>query len=115
MITPRGHILGSRWRDVRDGDVWASIPFSLNFTPMAAIRGQFQAGLCRVMKQVSVEVVKRSDTAEGVAVLTQTLDRRADHRLAKPVQKACQGLGMPEAQRSGIPRLGLHPSCCESF
>ena len=30
---------------------------------------QFQAGLCRVMKQVSVEIVKRSDTAKAFVVL----------------------------------------------
>ena len=30
---------------------------------------QFQAGLARVMRQIDVEIVKRSDTAKGFAVL----------------------------------------------
>ena len=43
--------------------------FCSSFTPTAAIRGQFQAGLRRVCRRVRVEIVKRSDQAKGFAVL----------------------------------------------
>ena len=45
-------------------------PFLLKLYADSGCQGpQFQAGLCRVMAQVEVEIVKRSDQAKGFAVL----------------------------------------------
>lgn len=45
-------------------------PFLLKLYADGGYQGpQFQAGLRRVMKQVSVEIVKRSDTAKAFVVL----------------------------------------------
>ena len=64
--------------DIQDRDggilVMASLfglyPFLLKLYADGGYQGpQFQAGLCRVMKQVSVEIVKRSDTAKAFVVL----------------------------------------------
>ena len=64
--------------DIQDRDggilVMASLfwlyPFLLKLYANSGYQGpQFQAGLCRVMKQVSVEIVKRSDTAKAFVVL----------------------------------------------
>ena len=64
--------------DIQDRDggvlVMASLfglyPFLLKLYADGGYQGpQFQAALCRVMKQVSVEIVKRSDTAKAFVVL----------------------------------------------
>jgi hypothetical protein len=41
--------------------------------------------------------------------VTQTLDRRKNHRMAQPMSPLGQGLGMPQPQRSCVPALGFRP------
>ena len=85
-------------------------PFLLKLYADGGYQGpQFQAALCRVMKQVSVEIVKRSDTANTFVVLPKRwiVERiiawlNRCRRLAKDWQL--------EPKRPGIPALGLHPA-----
>ena len=50
--------------------LFGAFPFLLKLYADGGYAGpQFQAGLARAMRQVEVEVVKRSDTAKGFAVL----------------------------------------------
>ena len=60
----------------RDGGVlltatlFGAYPFLLKLYADGGYQGpQFQAGLARTMRQVEVEIVKRSDAATGFAVL----------------------------------------------
>lgn len=60
----------------RDGGVllmatlFGAYPFLLKLYADGGYQGpQFQAGLARIMRQVEVEIVKRSDAAKGFAVL----------------------------------------------
>ena len=60
----------------RDGGVllmatlFGAYPFLLKLYADGGYAGpQFQTGLARVMRQVSIEIVKRSDTAKGFIVL----------------------------------------------
>ncbi len=60
----------------RDGGVllratlFGAYPFLLKLYADGGYQGpQFQAGLARAMRQVEVEIVKRSDAAKGFAVL----------------------------------------------
>ena len=60
----------------RDGGVllmatlFGAYPFLLKLYADGGYQGpQFQAGLARTMRQVEVEIVKRSDAAKGFAVL----------------------------------------------
>jgi transposase len=60
----------------RDGGVlvmatlFGAYPFLLKLYADAGYQGQqFQSGLQRVIRQVNVEIVKRSDTAKGFTVL----------------------------------------------
>ena len=60
----------------RDGGVlimatlFGAYPFLLKLYADSGYAGpQFQVGLARVMRQVSVEIVKHSDAAKGFAVL----------------------------------------------
>ena len=86
----------------RDGGVllmatlFGAYPFLLKLYANGGYAGpQFQTGLARVMRQVSIEVVKRSDGA--------------DDCLAEPVPQAGQGLGMPEPTRTRLPAPGIYP------
>ena len=105
--------------DIQDRDggvlVMASLfglyPFLLKLYADGGYQGpQFQAALAASCSQVNLEIVKRSDTAKTFMVLPKRWIVETNHRLAEPVQKAGQGLGMPEPQSPGVPALGLHPA-----
>jgi transposase len=50
--------------------LFAAYPFLLKLYADAGYQGQqFQSGLKRVIRQVNVEIVKRSDTAKGFTIL----------------------------------------------
>ncbi len=56
----------------------------------------FRTALETIMAQaVNVEIVKRSDQSQGLSSC-QTMDRRANFRLARTMPKAREGLGMPQ-------------------
>ena len=73
--------------DIQDRDggvlVMASLfglyPFLLKLYADGGYQGpQFQAALCRIMKQVNLEIVKAVRCRKDVRGSAQTLDRRAD-------------------------------------
>ena len=77
-IVPAADIQASRGATVRDRDggalvratLFGAFPFLLKLHADGGYAGpQFQAGLAGAMRQVEVEIVKRSDAAKGFAVL----------------------------------------------
>jgi hypothetical protein len=69
---------------------------------------QFKAALQRVMRQVNLEIVKRSDAAKAFIVPAEALDCRENHRIAQPLPQTGQGLGMSEQQRPSLSCAGLN-------
>src|SRR5208337_3058966 len=107
---PCGRYPGSRRRRSRYGEPVWPLPLSSQ-----ALRGWRLSGAA-----ISGRAMPRHEAGQpgdreairyrkGVHSLAQTLDRRADHRLAEPLQEAGQRLGMLEPQRPCIPALGFHP------
>ena len=105
--------------DIQDRDggvlVMASLfglyPFLLKLYADGGYQGpQFQAGLCPRHDAGQPGDREAVRYREGIRGFAKTLDRRADHRMAEPVQETGQGLGVLEPQRPCIPALGLHPS-----
>ena len=103
--------------DIQDRDggmlvmstLFGMFPFLLKLYADAGYQGpQFQQAMRRVLRQVNVEIVKRSDVGKFV-VLPQTLDRGKDYRLAQPVPPAGKGLGMSQPKRHRLPAMGLYP------
>ena len=73
---PSGDSEAASLRESRDGGVllmatlFGAYPFLLKLDADGGYAGpQFQAGLTQVMRQVEVEIVKRSEAAKGFAVL----------------------------------------------
>src|SRR5712671_114068 len=78
-------------------------PFLLKLYADGGYQGPiFQSAVRKILRQIDVEIVKRSDTAKGFAVLpklrglAQAMDRRAHHRLAQSLPTLGQGLGVPQ-------------------
>ena len=99
----------------RDGGVLVMANLFGLLSPQALCRWRLSGAAVSGRAMPCHEAGQRGDREavryrEGIRGSTQTLDRREDHRLAKPVQKVSQGLGMPEPQRPRIPALGLHPA-----
>ena len=99
----------------RDGGVlvmatlFGAYPFLLKLYADGGYAGpQFQAGLAQVMRQVSVEIVKRPDAAKGFAVLPKRWIVGGT-RASVPVSRLAQGLGMPEPPRAGVHPPRIHP------
>jgi transposase len=60
------------------------------------------------VRQVNLEIVKRSDAAKAFIVLPKRwIVERKNHRLAQPLAQTGQGLGISEPQRPRIPPLAL--------
>ena len=99
----------------RDGGVlvmatlFGLYPFLLKLYADGGYQGAtFQNGLATALDRVNIEIVKRSDQAAGFVVLPKTLDRRANYRLARTMQKVGEGLGMPQPKGPRIPQTRLH-------
>jgi len=74
----------------------------------------FQKALARVLRHINVEIVKRSDHAQGFAVLPKRwipdqVRDLAHHRMAEPLPASGQGLGEPQPQGPRLPQTRLHP------
>ena len=78
-------------------------PFLRKLYADAGYQGpKFQAALKRVLRQVQIRIVRRSDTARGFEVLLRhgaglrgaapAMGRRTHHRLAQPLPPPRQGL-----------------------
>jgi len=77
--------------------------------PTAANQGPiFQSAVRKILRQIDVEIVKRSDIVKGFAVLAQAMDRRTHHRLAQPLPPLGQGLGVPQPKGLGVLAPGLN-------
>ena len=105
--------------DIQDRDggvlVMASLfglyPFLLKLYADGGYQGpQFQAGLCRVMKQVSVEIVKRSDTAKAFVVLPKRWIVERTIAWLNRCRRLAKDWECLNRNASGIPTLGLHPA-----
>ena len=70
---------------------------------------QFRKALAKVMPQLSVEIVKRSDTAKGFSGSAAAMGRRTDLGLAKPLPSAGQGFREPQWSRPCIHQAGVDP------
>lgn len=78
----------------------------------------FRKALRRVLRHIDVEIVKRSDRAQGFEVLPKRwipdhVRDLANHRLAGPLPPPRQGLGKPQPQGSRLPQARLHPPHAE--
>ena len=101
---------GSRRRRAADGDLFGLYPFLLKLYADGGYQGaQFQAALAAILKRVNVEIVKRSDQAQGLRRAAQTMDRRANLRLARTMPTARQGLGVPQSQGARLPQARFYP------
>ena len=73
----------------------------------------FQAAVKQVLHKVDVEIVKRSDRAEGFTVLPKRwiVERSiaVDVYVDQPLPQAGQGLGEPQPDRGHLPAARLHP------
>lgn len=67
---------------------------------------KFNQALARVLPHLKAEIIKLPIIC-GVA---QTLDRRANFRLAQSVPQACQGPGEPQSKNDRILVSRLNPS-----
>ena len=90
----------------RDGGVlvmatlFGLYPFLLKLYADACYQGpNFQKGLARACREVSVEILRRCDTGKFVVlpklVRRSAPNRRTHHCLAKPLPAPEQGLGTP--------------------
>jgi hypothetical protein len=73
------------------GFMFGAFPFLVKPHADAGYQGQkFQTPMKRILAQVNVGIVKRSDQAKGFVTLPKALDRRTHPRLARPLpQGAC--------------------------
>ena len=104
--------------DIQDRDggallmasLFGAFPFLIKLYADGGYQGpEFQSAMKRILARVNVEIVKRSDQATGFVALPKALDRRTHLRLARPLPKTGQGLGMPQPQGARLPAPRLHP------
>jgi hypothetical protein len=89
--------------------LFGAFPFLIKLYADGGYQGpEFQSAMKRILARVTVEIVKRSDQATGF-VAAQALDRRTHLRMARPLPKTGQGLGMPQQQGARLSAPGLHP------
>ena len=106
----------------RDGGVlvmatlFGMFPFLRQIYADGGFKGPvFQTRLKRVLRQVEVQIVKRSEAAKGFLVLPQRVrgsapNRRTQHRLAQSLPQAGQGLGEPQPHGVRVPATRLDPT-----
>ncbi len=105
-----------RAADVQDRDggvllmaaLFGLYPFLLKlYADSGYLGAKFRDGLGAACAHVNDEIVKRSDLPKFV-VLPRRMDRRTNHRLAKPLPPTGQRLGLPQSLRASVPTLGIH-------
>src|ERR1700693_375044 len=108
--------------DIQDRDGGALVmatmfgmyPFLLKLYADGGYQGPlFRAALKKIMAQVNVEIVKRSDQSEGLRCPAEAMGGRANFRLARTMPKARQGLGKSQPQGARFPAPRLHQAYVE--
>jgi transposase len=74
---------------------------------------KFRAELAKLLPELAVEIVKRSDTAAGFKVLPRRWVVGTHIRLAQPVPSVGQGFQEPDPQRSRLYQAGIHQADAE--
>ena len=69
----------------------------------------FRKALRRVLRHIDVEIVKRSDRAQGFEVLPKRWIVERTIGCPGPLPPPRQGLGEPQPQGSRLPQTRLHP------
>ena len=89
--------------------MFGMFPFLLKLYADGGYQGPlFRAALKKIMSQVNVEIIKRSDQAQGLRRPAEAMGRRANFRLARTMPKAREGLGESQPQGArflSAPRL----------
>ena len=96
----------------RDGGVllmatlFGLYPFLLKLYADGGYQGAgFQNALQTILMRVSVQALRSSSALHRAA---ETLDYRANLRLARAMPKACQGLGMSQPQGARFPQARFY-------
>jgi hypothetical protein len=96
----------------RDGGIWllatlfGQFPFLAKLFADSAYAG---TALVRILPNLKIEIVKRSDRARGFVPLPRRWIVRTHDRLAEPLPSTGQGLGESQSQRSRFPKTCFHP------
>lgn len=100
----------------RDGGVvmmatlFGLYPFLLKLYADGGYQGPaFRQGLKKVIAQVNVEIVKRSDQAKGFVVLPRRWGRGTHLRMARPLPTPRQRLGVPQCEGTRLSQTRIHP------
>ena len=89
-------------------------PFLLKLYADGGYQGPvFRRAVTKIMAQVNVEIVKRSDHAKGFVVLAKAMGGGTNIRMARPVQTARQGLGKSQSKGARVPASRLHQAHVE--
>ena len=108
--------------DIQDRDGGALVmatmfglyPFLLKLYADGGYQGPvFRRAVTKIMAQVNVEIVKRSDHAKGFVVLPKAMGGGTNLRMARPVQTARQGLGKSQSKGARVPASRLHQAHVE--
>ena len=93
--------------------LFGMFPFLLQLDADGGYQGPlFRAAVRKVLKQVSVDIVKLSDAPKGFVILPKRCavhGRRAHLCVVRQVQKTGEGLGVPEPGGTCVPASGLDP------
>ena len=108
--------------DIQDRDGGALVmatmfglyPFLLKLYADGGYQGPaFRRAVRKIMAQVNVEIVKRSDHAKGFVVLAKAMGRRTHIRMARTLPTARQGLGKSQSKGARVPAPRLHQAHVE--
>src|SRR5450756_1654030 len=89
-------------------------PFLLKLYADGGYQGPaFRRVATRIMTQVNVEIVRRSDRAKGFVVLPKRWVVERNIRMARAVQTARQGLGKSQSQGARVSASRLHQAHVE--
>src|SRR5512132_4338914 len=102
---------GSRWRRASDGHAVRHLSLPSEALCRWRISGRrLSRGAAHRSEPREPRDRQALRSSAALRRLAQTLDRRADLRLARTMPKARQGLGMPQSQSTRLPQARLHPS-----
>ena len=103
--------------DIQDRDggplvmatLFGLFPFLIKLYADGGYQGPvFQKAVKKALKQLNVEIVKRSDQAKELRGPAQAVGRRTNVRLAQSLPPLGKGLGMPEPESTRFSHSGIH-------